>query len=87
MLEVAQHLGENTVRTIAMETTDGIVRGQPVRDTGSPIKVRLDAHLGLAHAGARASPRFLPPRRAAAARGGLARGAGAQETDLPTGSR
>eukprot|EP00793_Prasinoderma_coloniale_P003512 PRCOL_00002886-RA len=39
VLEVAQHLGENTVRTIAMETTDGIVRGQPVRDTGSPIKI------------------------------------------------
>lgn len=40
VLEVAQHLGENTVRTIAMESTDGVVRGQPVRDTNSPIKVR-----------------------------------------------
>jgi hypothetical protein len=29
VLEVAQHLGENTVRTIAMDTTDGLVRGQP----------------------------------------------------------
>ncbi|HEX4445578.1 MAG TPA: F0F1 ATP synthase subunit beta [Polyangiaceae bacterium] len=36
-LEVAQHLGESTVRTIAMETTDGLVRGMAVRDTGSPI--------------------------------------------------
>src|SRR5580704_6362832 len=36
-LEVAQHLGENTVRTIAMDTTDSLVRGMPVRDTGSPI--------------------------------------------------
>ncbi|HEY4012556.1 MAG TPA: F0F1 ATP synthase subunit beta [Polyangiaceae bacterium] len=36
-LEVAQHLGENTVRTVAMDTTDGLVRGMPVRDTGAPI--------------------------------------------------
>jgi F-type H+-transporting ATPase subunit beta len=36
-LEVAQHLGENTVRTIAMDTTDGLVRGAQVVDTGSPI--------------------------------------------------
>src|SRR6202142_2795556 len=36
-LEVAQHLGESTVRTIAMDTTDGLVRGMEVRDTGSPI--------------------------------------------------
>ena len=36
-LEVAQHLGENTVRAIAMDTTDGLVRGMPVRDTGGPI--------------------------------------------------
>lgn len=41
VLEVAQHLGENTVRTIAMDTTDGLVRGQTVISTGSPIKVRL----------------------------------------------
>jgi F-type H+-transporting ATPase subunit beta len=38
-LEVAQHLGENTVRTIAMDTTDGLVRGAEVVDTGEPIKV------------------------------------------------
>jgi len=39
VLEVAQHLGENTVRTIAMDTTEGLVRGQPVTDTGAPISV------------------------------------------------
>ncbi len=37
VLEVAQHLGENTVRTIAMDSTDGLARGVPVRSTGSPI--------------------------------------------------
>ncbi|MBC7505064.1 MAG: F0F1 ATP synthase subunit beta, partial [Sandarakinorhabdus sp.] len=39
VLEVAQHLGENTVRTIAMDATDGLVRGQEVVDTGSQIRV------------------------------------------------
>ncbi|AFN56865.1 ATP synthase F1 subcomplex beta subunit [Zymomonas mobilis] len=39
VLEVAQHLGENVVRTISMETTDGLVRGQEVVDTGSEIRV------------------------------------------------
>lgn len=39
VLEVAQHLGENTVRCIAMEGTDGLVRGQKVVDTGSPISI------------------------------------------------
>ncbi len=39
VLEVAQHLGENTVRTIAMDSTEGLVRGQDVRDTGQPIAV------------------------------------------------
>jgi len=39
VLEVAQHLGENTVRTIAMDTTDGLVRGAEVVDTGAPIRV------------------------------------------------
>ncbi len=38
-LEVAQHLGENRVRAVAMSTTDGIVRGMAVRDTGAPISV------------------------------------------------
>ena len=37
VLEVAQHLGENTVRTIAMDATEGLVRGQNVVDTGEPI--------------------------------------------------
>ena len=36
ILEVAQHLGENTVRTIAMDATEGLTRGQRVTDTGSP---------------------------------------------------
>ena len=39
VLEVAQHLGENTVRTIAMDSTDGLVRGQEVNDTGEAIAV------------------------------------------------
>lgn len=39
VLEVAQHLGENTVRCIAMDSTEGLVRGQEVRDTGGPISV------------------------------------------------
>ena len=39
VLEVAQHLGENEVRTIAMDSTDGLMRGQDVIDTGSPISV------------------------------------------------
>jgi F-type H+-transporting ATPase subunit beta len=38
-VEVAQHLGENTVRCIAMDTTDGLSRGMPVRNTGIPIQV------------------------------------------------
>jgi len=39
VLEVAQHLGENAVRTIAMDTTEGLVRGAEVRDTGAAIRV------------------------------------------------
>lgn len=39
VLEVAQHLGENMVRTIAMDGTEGLVRGQRVLNTGSPITV------------------------------------------------
>ncbi|MFQ5973902.1 MAG: F0F1 ATP synthase subunit beta, partial [Alphaproteobacteria bacterium] len=39
VLEVAQHLGENTVRCVAMDTTDGLVRNQEVIDTGGPITV------------------------------------------------
>ncbi|MGH7881176.1 MAG: F0F1 ATP synthase subunit beta, partial [Candidatus Binataceae bacterium] len=37
VLEVAQHLGENTVRCIAMDSTEGLVRGMEVLDTGGPI--------------------------------------------------
>ena len=39
VLEVAQHLGESTVRTIAMDATEGLVRGKEVSDTGQPISV------------------------------------------------
>src|ERR671926_1033322 len=39
VLEVAQHLGESTVRTIAMDSTEGLVRGQDVKDTGGPISM------------------------------------------------
>ncbi len=39
VLEVAQHLGENSVRTIAMDSTEGLTRGQDVADTGAPISV------------------------------------------------
>ncbi|MFQ5784670.1 MAG: F0F1 ATP synthase subunit beta [Alphaproteobacteria bacterium] len=39
VLEVAQHLGESTVRTVAMDSTEGLVRGQEVTDTGGPIVV------------------------------------------------
>lgn len=47
VLEVAQHLGENTVRTIAMDTTDGLMRGQKVVDTGAQISVPVgEATLG-----------------------------------------
>jgi F-type H+-transporting ATPase subunit beta len=43
VLEVAQHLGESTVRTIAMDSTDGLVRGMPVNDTGKPIMMPVGA--------------------------------------------
>ena len=47
VLEVAQHLGENTVRTIAMDATEGLVRGQEVIDTAGPISVPVgNATLG-----------------------------------------
>ncbi|MFW6011786.1 MAG: F0F1 ATP synthase subunit beta [Desulfosalsimonas sp.] len=39
VVEVAQHLGDNVVRTVAMDITDGLVRGMPVKDTGNPIMV------------------------------------------------
>jgi F-type H+-transporting ATPase subunit beta len=47
VLEVAQHLGESTVRTVAMDTSEGLVRGQEVKDTGQPIAVPVgDETLG-----------------------------------------
>src|SRR5262244_1787393 len=47
VLEVAQHLGENTVRTVAMDSTEGLVRGQEVIDTAEPIAVPVgDETLG-----------------------------------------
>jgi F0F1-type ATP synthase beta subunit len=39
VLEVAQHLGESTVRCIAMDGTEGLVRGQAVKATGAPIMI------------------------------------------------
>src|ERR1700746_1965604 len=47
VLEVAQHLGQSTVRTIAMDISEGLVRGQEVVDTGGPISVPVgDETLG-----------------------------------------
>ena len=43
VLEVAQHLGGSTVRTIALDSTEGLVRGQEVSDTGNPIMVPVGA--------------------------------------------
>ncbi|NUP13669.1 MAG: F0F1 ATP synthase subunit beta [Polyangiaceae bacterium] len=43
VLEVAQHLGESTVRTIAMDSTDGLVRGMEVKDSGNPIMMPVGA--------------------------------------------
>jgi len=47
VLEVAQHLGENTVRCIAMDGTEGLVRGQAVKATGAPIKIPVGVHIPL----------------------------------------
>ena len=47
IVEVAQHLGDNVVRTIAMDVTDGLVRGMPVKDSGKPILMPVgEAGLG-----------------------------------------
>src|SRR3990167_2423830 len=45
VLEVAQHLGESTVRTVAMDSSEGLVRGQAVTDTGAPISVPVGPEL------------------------------------------
>src|SRR3712207_9433590 len=69
VLEVANHLGENTVRAIAMDSTDGLVRGQEIVDTGAPISVPLGpATPGrilnvLGQPGGEAGPVGTPPRR------------------------
>ncbi|MGE0870561.1 MAG: F0F1 ATP synthase subunit beta [Kofleriaceae bacterium] len=44
-IEVAQHLGEHMVRCVAMDTTDGLVRGQPVKNTGNPIMMPVGAEV------------------------------------------
>jgi F-type H+-transporting ATPase subunit beta len=47
VIEVAQHLGDNVVRAVAMDVTDGLVRGMPVKDSGAPIQMPVgDACLG-----------------------------------------
>jgi F-type H+-transporting ATPase subunit beta len=47
VIEIAQHLGDNVVRAVAMDVTDGLVRGMPVKDTGAPIQMPVgDACLG-----------------------------------------
>jgi F0F1-type ATP synthase beta subunit len=53
VLEVAQHMGDNNVRCIAMDGTDGLVRGQRVLATGSPIKVSCATGCALFCAAAR----------------------------------
>ena len=62
VLEVAQHLGENTVRCIAMETTEGLTRGQKVVDTGAPIKARAAPQPGCGSARAGGQPGNNPSR-------------------------
>src|SRR5215813_11641840 len=49
VVEVAQHLGEKNVRCIAMDTTDGLVRGMPVENTGAPISDRKSTRLNSSH--------------------------------------
>jgi F-type H+-transporting ATPase subunit beta len=76
-LEVAQHLGDNVVRTIAMDSTEGLVRGQEVRDTGAgmmmPVGVgtlgRVMNLLGepIDEAGPVAAEKYMPIRRLAPA--------------------
>ena len=64
MLEVAQHLGENTVRTIAMDATEGLVRGQKVIDTGAPIRVPVGRHARPHHERHRRADRRSRPDQA-----------------------
>ena len=62
VLEVATHLGEGTVRTIAMDTTDGLVRGMSVRNTGSPISMPV-GQACLGHSCDRTDSRSSPVGR------------------------
>jgi F-type H+/Na+-transporting ATPase subunit beta len=75
VIEVAQHLGERSVRCVAMDTTDGLVRGMPVKDTGGPIRMPVGKEvLGrilnvvgnpVDEAGPVKATKFLPIHRAA----------------------
>jgi hypothetical protein len=65
VLEVSQHVGDNTVRTIAMDSTDGLTRGQRVANTGSPLKVGEEFLVVMVEAAMRALTPMppLPLRR------------------------
>jgi F-type H+-transporting ATPase subunit beta len=75
VVEVAQHLGERTVRCVAMDTTDGLVRGTPVKNTGAPIQMPVGREvLGrilnvvgqpVDDAGPVAAKKFMPIHRSA----------------------
>ena len=62
VLEVATHLGENTVRTIAMDATDGLVRGQPVEDTARRSRCRWAKKRSAASSTSSASRSTKPAR-------------------------
>jgi len=85
VLEVAQHLGENTVRAIAMETTEGLTRGQKVVDTGAPITVRCGASGGLRPGAGRARTGALLQSRPPAVPGRGGRGDGQLALAWPGG--
>jgi F-type H+-transporting ATPase subunit beta len=59
VLEVAQHLGDNVVRTIAMDVTDGLVRGMPVKDTAKPIMMPV-GEAGLGETGVKVIDLLVP---------------------------
>lgn len=69
VLEVSQHIGDNSVRTIAMDSTDGLVRGQKVVNTGEPIQVSARPPMPLACTRTLSAPAPTPPRPHAGARG------------------
>jgi F-type H+-transporting ATPase subunit beta len=79
VLEVAQHLGESTVRCIAMDATDGLTRGQTVRDTGSQITVPVGPQdAGPHHERHRRADRRARPHRQRRYRADPRRGADLQ---------